>query len=341
MGDNTERQRKFIISVVYWGIILGLVYLAYKHLLTVLLPFIIAYILAALLDKPITAIVNKTKLHRTLVSIISIVICASIGVGIISLISIGLYSLIERVANVVPSMVLTDGLPKLETSLESLSNLFKSIDPIAVDTVNKAIDNVVASLGSGVIKLGGLIITYIGNTLKVIPGILIGTIVTIVSSVFIASDFKRIHHVLTCKFSPRTKLIMGELKKFFGKTVPKCIASYVVIFLVTYLELSLGFLILDVKHGFMIALIIAALDILPVLGTGGALIPWAILGFMSNNIKIGIGMLVLYGVITVIRNIIEPKLVGNQIELHPILTFATMLVGAKFFGIVGLSLIHI
>lgn len=86
----------------------------------------------------------------------------------------------------------------------------------------------------------------------------------------------------------------------------------------------------------LVALLIAIFDILPVLGTGGIMIPWVILSALQGNFSRALALLVVYVVITVIRNIIEPRIVGKQIGLHPVLTLMSMFVGTHLFGVTGL-----
>jgi predicted PurR-regulated permease PerM len=112
--------------------------------------------------------------------------------------------------------------------------------------------------------------------------------------------------------------------------------SYVLILGITFAELTLGLLILGVKRFVLIALLIAILDIFPVLGTGTVLIPWAVIALIQGSIGRGIGLLVLYAVITVIRQVIEPRIVGKHVGLHPLITLICMFVGTSLFGWIGL-----
>lgn len=93
---------------------------------------------------------------------------------------------------------------------------------------------------------------------------------------------------------------------------------------------------MGIENALLIALIIALFDILPVLGTGGVMIPWMVIAFIQGNLQLGFGLLAVYGVVTVVRNIVEPKIVGGQLGLHPVVTLASMFVGASLLGAVGL-----
>jgi len=83
-------------------------------------------------------------------------------------------------------------------------------------------------------------------------------------------------------------------------------------------------------------LVISFIDAFPVLGTGGVLVPWAIYEFLTKDIRMGVSLLILYVIVLVIRQMIEPKVVGEQIGLHPLMTLITMYLGMKFFGLPGL-----
>lgn len=111
--------------------------------------------------------------------------------------------------------------------------------------------------------------------------------------------------------------------------------------LLTFLELTIGLYVLGIENALVIAFLIAIFDVLPVLGTGGIMIPWILICFLNNQIKTCVGLLILYLVITVIRNIIEPKIVGKQIGLHPLLMLLCMYLGAKLFGFLGIFILPI
>ena len=118
-------------------------------------------------------------------------------------------------------------------------------------------------------------------------------------------------------------------------SVFKLLKGYAILMLMTFLELSAGFLILRVKYALLLSLLIAVIDILPVLGTGTVLIPWGIAEILFKNTGLGIGILVIYAVITVIRNFAEPKIIGRQIGINPLFTLLSMFIGIKLLGFAG------
>ena len=138
------------------------------------------------------------------------------------------------------------------------------------------------------------------------------------------------------QFDQKTMNIILQIKEYVAGTLFVCIRSYALIMSITFLELALGLTVIGVDRSLLIAFLISVFDVLPVLGTGGIMIPWTILTALQGNYPLSAGLLTVYLIITVIRNIIEPKIVGSQIGLHPVVTLSSMFVGAQLFGVLGL-----
>ena len=129
------------------------------------------------------------------------------------------------------------------------------------------------------------------------------------------SDFEKIKAFLLGHIPERKRPVLREARDFFGGTLVKCLGAYILIMGITFIELFLGLTLLRIPYAPLIALLITIVDILPILGTGSILIPWALIALIDGNYGISAGLLLLYLVITIIRNIIEPKLVGRQFLL--------------------------
>ena len=117
--------------------------------------------------------------------------------------------------------------------------------------------------------------------------------------------------------------------------------SYAIIMLLTFAELFVGLIIIGNKNAIVIAFLISLFDVLPVLGTGMIMIPWGIIELLRGNIGYGAGLIVIWAVVTVVRNVIEPRIVGRQVGLHPLFTLIAMFVGTKLFGFLGLILLPV
>ena len=130
---------------------------------------------------------------------------------------------------------------------------------------------------------------------------------------------------------------MPSVKKRVCGTAAKYLRAYVLLLLLTFGELFVGFLILKVPYPLLIALLVALVDILPILGVGTVLLPWAIIEIaITKDIFTGIGLIIVYLIITVVRQITEPKVVAGSLGLHPLITIISMYAGFKLLGILGM-----
>ena len=105
---------------------------------------------------------------------------------------------------------------------------------------------------------------------------------------------------------------------------------------ITFVQLYIGLLILQVQYALLMAFIIAIFDALPVIGAGLFLIPWMIYALITGNIKFAVVLLIMHISITVVRQFVQPKILGDQIGIHPLATMSAMYVGFKFLGVSGL-----
>jgi predicted PurR-regulated permease PerM len=121
----------------------------------------------------------------------------------------------------------------------------------------------------------------------------------------------------------------------------KILKGYALLSLITCIEIYIGFLILGINKAFLLALVIAVVDVLPVLGTGTVLIPWAVVSVLTENFQIGIGLTVIYIITILVRNFLEPKIIGMQVGVNSLFTLMAMFFGLKVLGISGLFLFPI
>ena len=125
-------------------------------------------------------------------------------------------------------------------------------------------------------------------------------------------------------------------KRLFTENILKMLRGYLIIMCITFCELAVGLAVIRVKYAVAIALVIAVFDILPVLGTGGIMIPWVIIECIAGNWIRALSLFIVYAIITVIRNVIEPKIIGRQVGIPAIVTLLSMYLGLQIFGVLGM-----
>ena len=360
--DKIEKRRSFIINIVFVVIIVGLFYLAIKYALGIVWPFVVAFFLAMLLQRPVNFLSTKTPLKRGISSVIMVlfvlVIVGSILGLIIGRIVIELkgffdYLLIKM--EDAPAFVdqiqawLSDTFSFLPKSLhESIMTATENFLNRLMGIEAKASADAIQAESSGIdFSLLSSPLGAVWGTAKQIPMIAVGVLVCVVSCCFMTTDYRTLRDMILSQLSQKRQSAVIRTKQVTFSTLGKMGKAYSIILFVTFMEMLLGLSFLKLIHVydsgyiFAIAFITAVVDIIPVLGTGTILIPWALWSLFTGDVGLGIGLLVVYAIISVIRQVIEPKLVASQLGLPPFVTIMAMYIGSQLFGFVGLFLLPI
>ena len=343
MAKFDWRRAAAIVITVLGGLLL--VYLVGRYLAVLLLPFLIAFFLAVLTRPAVRWLSAHTRVPRGILAAL---------VTLIALISVGglCYFLISRLLIEVQNLFLflvedsadptgriasfwaffrgvLDRIPFIE-HLRNADFLQHFIgDPNAFFT--EQLGTVLSHLSEGV--TAGL-----GGILRRLPSLLLFLLITVISCFYFSVEYDTVLRAVARLCPPGLAARLPEWRRRGSRALRGYLRAYVLLFVMTFGELLLGLLILVVDYAFLLALITAILDILPVLGVGTVLLPWALLSFVTVNVFLGVGLFILYGIITVVRQIAEPHLVGKSLGLHPILMLISFYVGWKLFGVVGIFL---
>ncbi|MDD6572140.1 MAG: sporulation integral membrane protein YtvI [Thermoflexaceae bacterium] len=334
--EKIERRKRFIVNVLYWGIIAVFVLIGIKVTEPVLVPLIIAFIIAWILHKPIDWLEQKIHIKKSVIAFLVVILAYSIIGVLLTRIVMRSFVALRDFFSDLPGFYDRTIEPALNTLFAWFENICEMIDPMIMESIEESSDKIMEYLADFATGISSGAVSWISGKALSIPSILMKTLITLVVTVFITMDFHDIVNFIYRQMPEKTKKYLVEIKNYTGGTLLKCLKSYLIIMLITFTELLIGLSILRIPNALVLAAIIAVIDILPVLGTGGILIPWAFISAITGNIRFAIGLLVLYVIILVIRNIIEPKIVGSQVGLHPVLTLASMFVGLHFFGIIGM-----
>ena len=331
-SPTVYRRKCFLINCAYFIVIAAIVLLVLRYALNALMPFVIAAVCAAIL-RPVLRFLNK-KLHLP-----------RKPTGVV--LTVLLYFLIALIAVIVVDQALDAGISFL-TSLPALWNttlmpaLMRLSDALTAKLaemnfeVDFSVREMLTSFGSTLTSLSSRLVGMAGNFAFSLPSLLISVIICIVSTLFMLFDWEKITGFIYLQLNSRNSDLAQKVSKQSGSTIKQFILSYGLILLITFSELSIGFLIIGFKSPFLIAALISIFDILPVVGCGGILIPWSLISFIIGNTANGIGIALLYIVITIVRNIAEPRIVGKQVGLHPLVTLMSMVIGSSLMGAVGL-----
>jgi len=327
-----ERKRSFIINAIFFTIITLLVYAVFKYLFAWLFPFVIGGIVAVALQRPIDWLTKNTKLSRTVWSLLLVVVSFLILAVVIFFAASQLFAELISFFKTLPSYV-----PDLSNWLsgvgDSLKDAMKEMPEDLVNGITNSLVSAPETVANNLAAWGG---GLAGSVVLSLPDILISTIITIVATCFITKDYHVIASFFQRQIKPQRWEVLVEAKNHFITNTLKMLRGYVLIMFITFVELALGLSILRIKYAMVIAMLVALVDIMPVLGTGTVMLPWGIIAIAMGDYKMGTGVLVIYGVVTVVRYMIEPRVIGKQVGLEPVVTLFALYLGLRLFGVVGL-----
>ena len=320
-----NRSLKFI---AFWVIVGGLIFLI-GHFIYLFLPFILAFIMTATINPLRNFLVRKVHLPHS-VAVLSAMIIEIGGLGvIIALLVIRLIREIQDIYihwpyyNQFLQHFLTHWLTKIEVYYLQLPG--NSTDTIN-NTVKESINTVPAVLAN-ILSLAAKI-----------PEIIIVIVIALVATFFMSQGSKRYLSQFSQIFPSEWRDNLSELGRDFSRAFAGFIRAEFIVFLITLFLSIAGLIAIHAKYAIVIGTITGIFGILPVLGVGIILFPWAIFAFISGHSLLGIELLLLTTVITILRHIIEPKILGDNVGLDPLFVLMSMYIGLASTGVIGLIL---
>ena len=328
---NTEliRRTAYICIIALSSLVLGYIFLVYA--LPALLPFLIGWAVAFAMRPPSLCIASRTKLSVRLVRPVITVLATALVLGISAL---GLYRLSREVWQIITEFGEGEELRAFLTGFMFSGGIFDEVLGNLGTSVGEVIFEIASGLFSG---LGGIVSSLVSS----IPRMILFAVITIISTVYFAVDLEKINSTVLGLLPKRIGEALVRFKNGFLSASVRYLYSYFLIFLITLCIMLVGFMILRLRYAALFALLIAFLDLLPVIGVGTFLIPYGIFELVRGNTFVGVGILVLFAVQTVVRELVEPKILGKSLGVHPLLTLIILYVGYALFGFLGILLMPI
>lgn len=331
-SNKTETRRAFIINVIYFVLLAGIVFVLLRNFLPMFAPFLIGFVLASLLTPLIRLVSRKWKIRRQTAAVAVLILCYGVIFAVIGFFGSRFIGFLQDQAMKLPEYYRNF----LEPGLTQLSERILASFPESEGTVESLLGSLENSVQSGITQISGAAISLGASWIVGFPGFLIQLIFTVISSFFFTLDLEPVTKFILRQFGPERRNMILEIVLSAKTVIWKILCVYALLMTVTFFELYLGFTILKIPMAPLLALLVAIVDILPVLGTGTVLIPWGLVLLILGNTFLGVGILILYLVITVVRQTLEPKIIGSQVGLHPIVTLLCIYAGAQLIGVVGI-----
>lgn len=334
--DKKKKIRILERIGVFVGTLL-LLYFLFKFA-TYFMPFLIAGVIAILIEPIIKFCMNKLKLSRRVSSIIIV---------ILTIILIILAVIHGGSAIIKETLKLTENIqPAITMATQFIDNISQKAIEIFPEMPINILNGMESSIVDFIGKLGMFISEWATGAIKLllsVPTMIINVVITILALIFFTKDRIYVIDMLEHHMPKSWIKKMIEVGSEVFSTIGGYIRVYAKIIIITFAELYLAFTIMNamgftIAYPLLLAIVVAIVDVLPVLGVGTVLIPWALWMFISGNAGFGFALLITYGVIFCVRQFIEPKLVSKQFGIHPLITLVAMYAGYRATGVIGLIL---
>ncbi|MGI6085410.1 MAG: sporulation integral membrane protein YtvI [Acetivibrionales bacterium] len=330
MSEGIKRTLLAILKIILVIILIFLFSRIWKYIL----PFVIAYFFASLIEPIVKFVEKEIRIPRKIGTVFSILLVLGL---ISSLLAFLISRLIKEIRNVYLSLEINMDSVKefFDGVIDQISGIYIQLPDQVTDIINQGIKNLTNNLQDILRPIADLAQVPIQIALY-LPQILIFLLVTVLATYFMSSDKNAIIKFLdlqipTSWLNKSKTITKNVFSAFFG-----WLRAQLILTSITFSEILMGLLILNVNNALLLALLIALVDVLPVLGAGTVLIPWAIINLVLGNTKLGLSLALLYVIILFVRQLIEPKVLGKQIGVHPLFTLAGMYIGLRIWGVAGM-----
>ena len=327
-----QKKRDFLTNCAYWAIITAAVYLGLQYLLPVSVPFILGILVAWLVIRISKKLNYPNRIFRIGLTLL---IYGFIGLLISLLVTRGV-TLVTNIVKWVPQVYNSKLLPFVTLLYNWCLESIQLLDPALRNTLSMVLESALSALKNLVSFLSTGAVSLVSGIATGVPNLVLSLLAMIFSTIFVVGDYEQIYS-FTQEYVPEgIRKIIILVRTYLTDTLFVVIRSYILIMLLTFTELSILFSVFGIQKAFLKAALIALFDVMPILGTGGIMIPWFVISFALGHAAQGLKLLIIYAIVTVVRNYVEPKIVGAQLGLHPIITLVSMFLGLRLFGFWGL-----
>ena len=310
------------------------VYLFVKYLLSYTMPFIVAWIIASGLQVVVKWLHERLQMQRGIATMLSMVtVLTGISWGLAAIVR-KIYQQANQLYQRIP-LYRQEIFDTFNNISDKTKHLFSALPFNSAITLEKAVDqlfqNITAFLGSFVSK-GSI------NVVSKLPNLFFFIVITLLSIFFMTRDYPAIQKFIAAQIPASMKQKAKVLKEDLGNALGGYLRTQLILMCITMSICLVGFLLLGVNSAIILALTIGVVDALPIFGSGLFLIPWAAYNLILGQYTMAVGLAGIYGLIVVIRQIIEPRILSNQIGVYTLVTIMAMYIGFRTLGVFGLIL---
>ena len=314
-----------VAALLFCGGMLALLgYLALRYLLPVAMPFLLAWGLAILL-RPLNARLAR-RLHLPYRPVCALTVLFSLFAVCGLLFFLGT-RLIQEMREAILALSGGDLLARISGMLSGEGGLFSGADAVLGQLLGRLVDALLEALPP-----------LVGSVVLSLPSVLLFLFVSVIAAFYFAIDLSGVHAAVRACLPRGVADRLGEWRQGAMHYGASYLRSYLILTGVIFLTVLAGLTLLGVRYALLLSALLAAVDILPVIGVGTVLLPWGVISIAMGDTRLGVGLLLLFGAVEILRQVLEPRLLGTALGVHPLLSLFSLYLGTALFGVLGLLL---
>lgn len=330
-----EEKTAFLQDFLFYAVLCASCWLALRYAAVWLLPFLIAWAVAAGCEPLVRRCCKAMRLKR---SFVAAVVTLALNIGFAA----AVYFLASRLWReaVRLSAQLSDALPQVEALTrhlyDRLDGYCSACPPAMRQWMGQTLETVAQQLGSGGAHLGQAVARAVTAAAASLPGAALFWGTTFLAVFFTIAAYPQLTGWAKRRIPTAWRFMLGRLGQSLKQSVGKWCKAQGILLAVTFGELLAGLWLLGQPYALLLALVIAVVDALPVLGAGMILLPWAVVRFAVGDVAGGLGLTALYAVLTVVYSVLAPKVMARQAQAPPLAALAALYVGFRVMGVGGM-----
>lgn len=298
-------------------------------------PFLLAFLMAWLLTPLVKWLNAKLRLPRKMLSLL-LLLLVFVGLGAaVWALTVGVVGEIISLASDWEGLV---GSFEATVTLvgESFSRVMELLPQSVQTTVNNLVEQLFQWLQTAIPRILSMAVDTVTGVAKGMPSFFVATVVFVMASYFITSDYPRLRASFTDRLPQGPRVFFSQVKRAAAAGFGGYVKAQIILSIGVFFILLGGFLLIRQPYALLLALVLAVLDFIPIVGSGTVMVPWAVVELFTGNFRHAVALMVVWGLVSLFRQIGEPKVLGNQTGLSPILSLVSVYVGMKVAGVAGM-----
>ena len=316
---------------------LALLLLVGRPLISLFMPFVLAFLLAWLLNPLVRTLQKRVGLSRRLISLLLVLLIFGVAGGVLTAFC---YSIANEVISLANNwQVIWEGFQVvMEQVVDYCSKLFELLPHQVGTWVNGILEEFISWFQTAVPNWLTGFASHAGNLAMSVPSFAVALVVFIMGSYFITADYPHIRFLVTRRMSCEVRGFFRQMKSTAMAAFGGYVRAQLILSLVVFFILLAGFVLIKQPYSVLLAFLLAVLDFIPIVGAGTVMVPWAFIALVTGDFRSALELMVIWGAIALFRRVGEPKILGDQTGLSPILSLVSIYVGMRLAGVLGMIL---